>query len=121
VDGVGITVDDCAFVSRMVSVLLDVEDPIPESYTLEVSSAGLDRPLVKLSDFEKFSGSPITFELKNLHKGRRRFRGILRGVEGNLVKVELIPQKEAEKIEVAEFAFSDIQKAKIIPDYETSR
>jgi len=115
-DDVNITVDDCALVSRTVSVLLDVDDSIHEPYILEVSSPGLDRPLITKNDFKRFSGSTVKVELKTPHDGSRRFQGLLLGVEGELVKIELDPQKE-----VAEFAFSDIQKAKLIPDYEISR
>jgi ribosome maturation factor RimP len=113
-DGVNITVDDCANVSRTVSVVLDVDDPIHEPYILEVSSPGLDRPLITKSDFKRFAGSKVKVELKAHYNGSRRFQGHLLGVEGDLVKIELDPQKE-----VAEFAYSDIQKAKLIPDYET--
>jgi ribosome maturation factor RimP len=113
-DGVNITVNDCANVSRTISVLLDVDDPIHEPYILEVSSPGLDRPLITKSDFKRFAGSKIKVELKTPYKGSRRFQGHLVGIEGDLVKIELDPQKE-----VADFAFSDIQKAKLIPDYET--
>ena|SRR3990167_5155879 len=116
IDEVNITVDDCALVSRAVSVLLDLDDPIHEPYILEVSSPGLDRPLVQKIDFERFAGSLIKLELKTPHNGSRRFKGILMGVDGDNVKIELDPQKE-----VAEFAYSDIQKARLIPDYETSK
>ena len=115
VDGINITVDDCADVSRAVSVLLDLDDPIHEPYVLEVSSTGLDRPLIAKGDFERFAGSMVKVELYTPYKESRRFQGLLLGVEGDLVKIELDPQKE-----VAEFAFSDIQKAKLIPDYKTS-
>jgi len=116
VDEVNINVDDCALVSRAVSVLLDLDDPIHEPYILEVSSPGLDRPLVQKVDFERFAGSLIKLELKTPHNGSRRFKGILMGVEGDSVKIELEPEKE-----VAEFAYSDIQKARLVPDYETSK
>lgn len=112
----GITVDDCALASHVISVLLEVDDPIRESYVLEVSSPGLDRPLITKSDFERFVGSMVKIELKMSYEGSRRFRGLLLGVEGDCIKIELDSQKE-----VAEFAFSDIQKAKIIPEYEMSR
>lgn len=115
-DEVNITVDDCALVSHTVSVLLDVDDPIHESYVLEVSSPGMDRPLITKDDFIRFAGSNIKLELKTPYQGSRRFQGLLLGVEGDLVKIELEPEKE-----VAELAFSDIQKAKLIPDYEMSR
>ena len=115
-DDQNITVDDCALVSRTVSVLLDVDDPIHEPYILEVSSPGLDRPLITKDDFKRFTGSMVKVELKSPHEGSRRFRGLLLGIDGDHVKIELSPQKE-----VAEFTFSDIQKAKLIPDYEISR
>lgn len=117
-DGLNITMEDCALVSRTASVLLDVDDPIHESYTLEVSSPGLDRPLTKKVDFERFTGSLIKIELKMPLQGSRRFQGILKGIEGDLVKIQLMPPLEAGNFNVAEFDFSDIQKAKIIPDYE---
>jgi ribosome maturation factor RimP len=115
-DNVELTVDDCALASHMISVLLEVDDPIHESYILEVSSPGLDRPLITKGDFERFVGSMVKLELKMPYEGSRRFRGFLRGVERDHIKIELDSQKE-----VAEFAFSDIQKAKIIPEYEMSR
>jgi ribosome maturation factor RimP len=116
IDEQNITVDDCALVSHTVSVLLDVDDSIHESYILEVSSPGLDRPLVIKDDFKRYAGSMVKFELKAPYEGSRRFQGLLLGVEGDLIKFELEPEKK-----VAEFAFSDIQKAKLIPDYEMSR
>ncbi len=116
IDEENMSVDDCALVSRAVSVLLDVDDLIHEPYILEVSSPGLDRPLVQKSDFMRFSGSFVKIELKVPYKGSRRFQALLLGVEGDFIKFELEPQKE-----VAEFAFSDIQKAKLIPEYEMSR
>ncbi len=117
-DETTVTVDDCAEVTHIASVLLDVDDPIHESYILEVSSPGIDRPLVKMSDFEKFAGAEIRVELKIPQEGTRRFQGILQGVENGLVKVKLTPTEQDEKINIAEFAFSDIQKAKLIPDYK---
>ena len=62
-DDAGVTVDDCAVASRLISVLMDVDDPIHESYTLEVSSPGMDRPLVKKDDFERFKGARVKIEL----------------------------------------------------------
>ncbi|MBA3814236.1 MAG: ribosome maturation factor RimP [Alphaproteobacteria bacterium] len=112
-DEIAITVDDCAIVSRTVSVLLDVEDPIHEPYTLEVSSPGMDRPLIKKDDFERFVGSMIKLELTTPYEGHLRFQGLLRGIEEDKVKIELDPEKE-----VAEIAFSDVKKAKLIPDYD---
>jgi ribosome maturation factor RimP len=109
-DGVGITIDDCAFTSRIISVLLDVEDPIHESYTLEVSSPGLDRPLVKQEDFERFAEERIKIELVTPYEGQLRFQGLLKGINKDMVKIELGPEKR-----VTEIAFSDIKKAKLIP------
>lgn len=82
-DRAEMTVEDCAAVSRAVSALLDVEDPIREAYNLEVSSPGIDRPLVRLADYERFSGFEARIELRELVDGRKRVRGTLRGVEGN--------------------------------------
>lgn len=115
-DETGITVDDCALASHAISVLLEVDEPIHESYVLEVSSPGLDRPLITKRDFERFTGSMIRIELNTPREGTRRFRGLLLGIEGDLIKIEVESQKE-----VAEFALSDIQRAKLIPEYNTSR
>lgn len=113
---INITVDDCAQASRTISVLLDIEDPIHESYTLEVSSPGMDRPLVKKGDFEKYAGSMIKIELVIPHEGQLRFQGLLKEIKNDKVKIEIEPEKK-----VAEIAFSDIKKAKLIPDYENAQ
>lgn len=84
----GITLDDCERVSRQVSGVLDVEDPISIQYNLEVSSPGLDRPLFKPTDYDRFSGEKVRLRLKGVHAGRRRFAGILRGLRGDDVVVE---------------------------------
>jgi len=86
-DGRAITVDDCADVSRMVSALLDVEDPVPGAYTLEVSSPGIDRPLVRESDFDRFAGFDAKVEMEAPVMGQRRFTGRLAGIEGGDVKI----------------------------------
>jgi ribosome maturation factor RimP len=80
VDRAEMTVEDCASVSRAVSALLDVEDPITDAYNLEVSSPGIDRPLVQLADFDRFSGYEARIELRQLMDGRKKLRGTLRGV-----------------------------------------
>ena len=82
-----VSVDDCAELSRALSALLDVEDPIAGAYVLEVSSPGLDRPLVRLTDFERFAGRPARFETAELIAGRRRYRGTLRGVVEDRVRI----------------------------------
>ena len=89
-DRAGMTVDDCAQISRAVSALLDVEDPIDGTYTLEVSSPGIDRPLVALRDFERFAGHLAKVETQVPVNGRKRFRGALAGVEGEAVRLDLV-------------------------------
>ncbi len=81
-------VDDCAEISRMVSAILDVEDPVPESYVLEVSSPGIDRPLVRLDDYERFEGFEAQVETTGPIDGRRRFGGRLKGVRDTDVLIE---------------------------------
>ena len=83
-----VTVDDCATVSRIVSTLLDVEDPVPGRYNLEVSSPGIDRPLVKVADYERFAGFEATVETKQALDGRKKFRGRIAGVNGENIKME---------------------------------
>jgi ribosome maturation factor RimP len=85
----GIEVDDCADISTVVSAALDVEDPLDDPYLLEVSSPGIDRPLTRLKDFEVWSGYEAKLETSELIDGRRRFKGVLAGVEGNEVLIEI--------------------------------
>jgi ribosome maturation factor RimP len=87
VDDKAMTVEDCADISRTVSALLDVADPIATAYTLEVSSPGIDRPLVRREDFARFAGFEAKVELTSPVDGRRRFRGKLLGVEGDEVRL----------------------------------
>ena len=87
-DGRPLDVEDCATVSRAVSAVLDVEDPIPQAYTLEVSSPGIDRPLTKEKDFEDFTGLEARVEIFPAIEGQKRFKGILRGLEDGAVKLE---------------------------------
>jgi ribosome maturation factor RimP len=84
-----IEVDDCAEISTMVSALLDVEDPIDDQYTLEVSSPGIDRPLTRLKDFETWKGYEARVETTELIDGQRRFKGELAGVDGDDVLIEI--------------------------------
>ncbi len=76
----GVTLDDCSRLSRVVSDLLDVHDPVPGSYNLEVSSPGINRPLVKAEDYERFSGQKVFVRTSEPVDGRRKFKGLLRGV-----------------------------------------
>jgi ribosome maturation factor RimP len=111
----GITLGDCERVSREVEGLLDVEDPIPQGYRLEVSSPGLDRPLVKARDFERFTGSQAKVQLIAPLPGgtdRRKFQGVLRGMQGENVVLET---EDAGKVELA---LQQIERARLVPDYE---
>ena len=85
----GIEVDDCATISTAVSATLDVEDPILDAYTLEVSSPGIDRPLTRLKDFDMFEGYEAKLETDELIDGRRRFKGVLAGVEDDEVLINV--------------------------------
>jgi ribosome maturation factor RimP len=82
-------VEDCAKLSRALSAVLDVEDPIEREYNLEVSSPGIDRPLTRLSDFDRYAGWEAKLETEEMIDGRKRFKGVLQGVEGDEVLVEI--------------------------------
>ncbi len=83
-----ISVDDCADVSAIISAILEVEDPVPGAYVLEVSSPGIDRPLVRPDDFSRFAGFEARVETTLPVDGRRRFRGRLKGIEGDTVRLD---------------------------------
>ncbi len=85
----GIEVDDCAAISTAVSAVMDVEDPIEDNYTLEVSSPGIDRPLTRLKDFDSWEGYEAKLETAELIDGRRRFKGIVAGTEGDEVLITI--------------------------------
>jgi ribosome maturation factor RimP len=87
VDNVMMTVDDCATISHTVSALLDVADPIDSAYQLEISSHGIDRPLTRRADYERFAGFEAKIDMLRPIEGRRRFRGTLMGVEGDDAKL----------------------------------
>ncbi len=87
-DGSTVTVDQCGKISRAVSALLDVEDPVRGAYSLEISSPGIDRPLVKPVDFERFAGHVAKIETRQPHAGRKRFRGRLLGLAGGDVRID---------------------------------
>jgi ribosome maturation factor RimP len=91
----GIEVDDCARISTAVSATLDVEDPLAEAYTLEVSSPGIDRPLTRLKDFETWDGYEARIETTEMIDGRRRFKGVLQGVEDGEILIEIEEHGEA--------------------------
>ena len=85
----GVTLDDCQQVSQQIGAFLDVEDPLPGSYVLEVSSPGFDRRLRTLRHFERFTGEQVRVELKDPRDGRRKFTGRLAGVEGSDVLLDM--------------------------------
>lgn len=108
--GAGITVDDCQKVSNQLSGVLDVEDPLPGGYVLEVSSPGMDRPLFTREHFERFRGSQVRVRMRHKILGRRNFSGVLSDVEGDLIVVEVDG-------EPYELPLEDVDKANLIPDF----
>jgi ribosome maturation factor RimP len=106
----GIDVEDCAQVSRQVSAILDVEDPISGEYNLEVSSPGMDRPLYELSQYQRFIGSVVALRLRVPFDGRRKFKGQLTGVEGDEVVLLVDNEEYLLPIEL-------IEKANIVPQF----
>jgi ribosome maturation factor RimP len=85
----GIEVDECARISTAVSAVLDVEDPLADAYVLEVSSPGIDRPLTRLKDFDMWEGYEARLETDEMIDGRRRFKGVLQGTEGDEVLIAI--------------------------------
>ncbi len=106
-DGAEITVDDCAQISRTVSATLDVEDPIDGAYALEVSSPGIDRPLVRPEDFERYTGFKIKAQTGQPVEGRKRFKGRLQGIKEGVVRIEVDNT-------IFELPYQDIHKAKLL-------
>lgn len=106
----GVNVDDCAQVSRHVSGVLDVEDPIAENYTLEVSSPGMDRPLFTLEQFKRFVGENVSVRLRVPFEGRRKYSGRLIAVEGDEVVVQVGEDEFLLPIEL-------VDKANVVPTF----
>ncbi len=106
-DGQAMMVDDCAGISRAIAAVLEVEDPFEGAYTLEVSSPGIDRPLVRLGDFERFAGLEVKVETSRPVGGRRRFRGRLIGVAGQVVQIQV----DGATVDVP---YADIGRAKLL-------
>jgi ribosome maturation factor RimP len=102
-------VEDCARLSRAISEVLDAADPISGEYTLEVSSPGVDRPLTRLRDFAAYEGYEVKLELDRLAEGRKRFRGLLAGVEGDEVGIDLEGEEETAMV-----PFAWIVEAKLV-------
>ena len=95
-DGRPMDVEDCATLSRALSAVLDVEDPISSAYTLEVSSPGIDRPLTREKDYVRWAGHVARMETTQPIEGRRRFKGTLLGLENGTVRLRLEDGKEAD-------------------------
>ncbi|BCP55878.1 ribosome maturation factor RimP [Kaistia sp. 32K] len=95
-----ITVEDCGAISRNISPALDVEDPVTSAYHLEVSSPGIDRPLVRRSDFARWAGHIVKIELSAPIEGRRRYRGVLLGLDGDAtgLKLEDAPEGAPDRV-----------------------
>ncbi|MCG6900831.1 MAG: ribosome maturation factor RimP [Gammaproteobacteria bacterium] len=106
----GISADDCQKVSYQVSGVLDVEDPIPGHYTLEVSSPGLDRLLFRTKDFERFAGQLVKIRLAYPIEGQRRFKGRLLGMRGENVVI-------AEDDREISLPFDQVEQARLVPEY----
>jgi ribosome maturation factor RimP len=106
----GVTVDDCARVSHQVSGILDVEDPITEQYLLEVSSPGMDRPLYNLAQYQAYVGHVLEVKLRVPFEGRRRFKGILNGVEGDEI---LLVVEDNEYLLPIDY----IDRARLVPQF----
>jgi ribosome maturation factor RimP len=106
----GITLEDCAAVSHQLSGVMDVEDPIQLPYRLEISSPGLDRPLFKAVDFERFAGAVARIKLAVPLAGRRNFTGVLTGVRDGRIGVEVDG-------EAYELDFEHIERARLVPQF----
>jgi ribosome maturation factor RimP len=100
-------VNDCAVVSRAIAVVLDAHDPIKGAYTLEVSSPGIDRPLVRCDDYRRFAGFEAKVEMDCLIEGQKKFRGRLIGIDNELVRMKIDEQEVS-------LPFSDIRRAKLV-------
>ena len=106
-DGANVSVDNCADISRSISAVLDVDDPIAGAYALEVSSPGIDRPLVREEDFEKYAGFEIKAQTGQSIDGRKRFKGRLKGIREGIVSIEMDNT-------IFKLPYQDIHKAKLL-------
>lgn len=110
----GISIDDCAFLSGYLEDVLDIEDAVPGAYLFEVSSPGLNRPLRRKEHFEKAIGEEIQLATKEKVNGRKNYKGILKGCESELIKIEIDGQDH-------EVPLAEVQKARIVFDFENSK
>jgi ribosome maturation factor RimP len=108
------TVEDCETLSRDLSPVLDVEDPIDREYHLEVSSPGIDRPLVRRSDFERWSGHQAKIELSRPLDGRKRFKGTLAGLDGDAVRLTMEASSKLATPETVTLRLADIDEARLV-------
>lgn len=107
----GIEIEDCSDVSHQISAILDVEDPVPGKFNLEVSSPGMDRPLRRLEDFQRFTGEVVKVKTGMAFDGQRNFKGRLNGIDGDLVIIEC-DNKEVR------LPVTAIDKARLVPDFD---
>ncbi len=107
------SVEDCEAVSRALSPVLDVADPIDRAYRLEISSPGIDRPLVRKSDFERYTGHVAKIETSMPIQGRKRFRGVLVGTEGESARIRRDDAAEGEETEIL-IPIEDMSEAKLV-------
>jgi ribosome maturation factor RimP len=106
-------IEDCEAISRALSPVLDIADPIERAYRLEISSPGIDRPLVRRSDFERYAGHLVKVEMAVAHQGRKRFRGLLAGVEGDAVRLHRDDIRADEDADVL-LVMEDISDARLV-------
>ena len=114
------SVEDCAAISRALSPVLDAYDPMPGQYRLEVSSPGIDRPLVRPSDFALWAGHEAKVELKELVDGRKRFRGVIEGIAKDEVRLRIELEGKAEHVVIG-LPFALIGEAKLVADMASFR
>lgn len=106
----GINLDDCQAVSHQLSGVLDVEDPIAGNYNLEISSPGLDRPLFKAEDFQRFTGSQVKIKLLRAEGGRKNYKGVIQGLEDDKVILDM----QGNEIRLA---LADIDHSRLVPEF----
>jgi ribosome maturation factor RimP len=106
-------IEDCEAISKALSPVLDIADPIDRAYRLEISSPGIDRPLVRRSDFERHAGHLVKIEMAVAHQGRKRFRGTLAGVEANAVRLHRDDMRTGEEADVA-LTMDEIADARLV-------
>ncbi len=107
------TVEDCETISRALSPVLDANDPMEKAYRLEISSPGIDRPLVRKSDFERYVGHLVKIEMELPFNGRKRFRGHLSGIAGNMARMTRDEVPEGEEADVL-LPIEDMSDAKLV-------